>query len=246
MTEYKRVKKLIKKILKESEWDWVNEIKPSDLNPFYQNGVTLLIDMKPTLEQSRTIWDWLVQADKTTEEQNKKHNRVKNLTKGYMMPYMLILYSGHFLWNVDSVNYKEYRDKKLISGDVIKLSDILPDEVRLKHDNLSPTRKKKTRKKELKEGQLDLFSGAGETKYERCSHFKGNEPHRKLCYELYTLGSFLYKDLGLKDIINQKIKLMGEVKDLNDKYQNPLMLLYKTGKFNDIKREIKFECKQVG
>jgi len=89
-------------------------------------------------------------------------------------------------------------------------------------------------KKILKEEQLDLFGDDNQPEYERCSHFKGNEPHRKLCYELYTLGTFLYSDLGLKDIINEKIRLMGEVKDLNDKYQEPLKLLYNTGKFNDI------------
>lgn len=92
---------------------------------------------------------------------------------------------------------------------------------------------KKLIKKILKEEKLDLF-GNEETNYERCSHFKDNEEHRKLCYELYTLGTFLYKDLGLKDIINQKIRLMGEVKNLNEKYQEPLELLYNTGKFNDI------------
>lgn len=130
---------------------------------------------------------------------------------------MVIFDDGTFLWNVDFDRYLELRAANKLSGRLIKLSDIIPNE--------------------LKEEQLDLFGGVGETKYERCSHFKGNEQHRKLCYELYILGTFLYKDLGLKDIINQKIRLMGEVKDLNDKYQNPLMFLYKTGKFNDIKRE---------
>jgi hypothetical protein len=88
----------------------------------------------------------------------------------------------------------------------------------------------------LKEEQLDLFGDSG-VEYERCSHFESNPQHRKLCYELYTLGTFLYKDLGLKDIIDEKIKLMGEVKDLNDQYQEPLEILYNTGKFKEIKKE---------
>ena len=211
------MKNLIKKILKESDWEWANEIKPSDLNPFYENGIALHIDIKPTLEQAETIFDWLVQAGRTTKEKNKNHNRARMLARGSMGDYMVIFDDGNFFWNLGFDRYLEFRDENKLSGGLIKLSNIFPSE--------------------LKEEQLDLFSGVGETKYERCSHFKGNESHRKLCYELYTLGSFLYKDLGLKDIINQKIRLMGEVKDLNDKYQNPLKLLYKTGKFNDIKRE---------
>jgi len=95
---------------------------------------------------------------------------------------------------------------------------------------------KKLIKQILKEEQLDLFGDSG-VEYERCSHFESNPQHRKLCYELYTLGTFLYKDLGLKDIIDEKIKLMGEVKDLNDQYQEPLEMLYNTGKFNEIKKE---------
>jgi len=95
---------------------------------------------------------------------------------------------------------------------------------------------KKLIKQILKEEQLDLFGDSG-VEYERCSHFESNPQHRKLCYELYTLGTFLYKDLGLKDIIDEKIKLMGEVKDLNDQYQEPLEILYNTGKFKEIKKE---------
>jgi hypothetical protein len=87
-------------------------------------------------------------------------------------------------------------------------------------------------KKILKE---ELF-GDDSGEYERCSHFENNPQHRKLCYELYTLGTFLYRDLGLKTIIDQKRKLMGQVEDLNDKYQEPLQILYNTGKFNEIQK----------
>ena len=98
---------------------------------------------------------------------------------------------------------------------------------------------KESIKRILREEQmeLDLFGGEEKNKYERCSHFDSNPQHRKLCYDLYTLGTFLYKDLGLKNIIDEKIKLMGEVKDLNDQYQEPLEMLYNTGKFNEIKKE---------
>jgi len=91
-------------------------------------------------------------------------------------------------------------------------------------------------RKVLKEDQFELFGDNG-GEYERCSHFENNPQHRKLCYELYTLGSFLYRDLGLKDIIDQKRELMGQVEDLNDKYQEPLEILYNTGKFKEIKKE---------
>ena len=74
------------------------------------------------------------------------------------------------------------------------------------------------------------FSG-----YRRCSHFDGD--NKTLCHNLDSLSYFLVDDLGLKDIINEKIKLMGEVKDLNDQYQYPLEILYNTNKFNEIKKE---------
>jgi hypothetical protein len=96
---------------------------------------------------------------------------------------------------------------------------------------------KKLIKKILKEEQLELFGDENKNEYERCSHFESNPEHKKLCYELYTLGSFLYRDLGLKNIIDEKRALMGEVKDLNDQYQEPLEMLYKTGKFSEIKKE---------
>jgi len=211
------MKNLIKKILKESDWVWANEIKPSDLNPFYENGIALHIDIKPTLEQAETIFDWLVQAGRTTKEKNKNHNRARMLARGSMGDYMVIFDDGDFFWNLGFDRYLEFRDENKLSGGLIKLSNIFLSE--------------------LKEEQLDLFGDDNQTEYERCSHFKSNEPHRKLCYELYTLGTFLYDDLGLKDIINEKIGLMGEVKDLNDKYQEPLELLYNTGKYGDINFE---------
>lgn len=94
-------------------------------------------------------------------------------------------------------------------------------------------------KKILQEDQLELnlFGDKGQIEYERCSNFDSSPKYKKLCYELYTLGSFLYEDLGLKTIINEKINLMGEVKDLNDQYQEPLEILYNTGKFKEIKKK---------
>lgn len=85
--------------------------------------------------------------------------------------------------------------------------------------------------------EFDLFGDENKTEYERCSHFDNNPQHRRLCYELYKLGSFLYRDLGLKDVIDQKRQLMGQVEDLNEEYQEPLEILYKTGKFKEIKKE---------
>ena len=93
------MKKLIKKILKESDWEWANEIKPSDLNPFYENGIALHIDIKPTLEQAETIFDWAVQAGKTTKKLNNINGRARALSSGPRGYYMAILDDGHFLWN---------------------------------------------------------------------------------------------------------------------------------------------------
>lgn len=75
----------------------------------------------------------------------------------------------------------------------------------------------------------------GSSNYSKCSHFKssGNE---KLCLNLNSLGTFLYKDLGLKEIIDQKVRAMSKSVDFNERYQEPLKLLYQTGKFKNIKK----------
>jgi hypothetical protein len=93
-------------------------------------------------------------------------------------------------------------------------------------------------KKILKEEQtkLSLFDNK-QNKYEKCSYYKNEPKYENLCLQLNGLGKFLYDDLGLKSIINKKIELMGQVRDLNDLYQEPLELLYKTGKFNQIKKQ---------
>ncbi len=94
---------------------------------------------------------------------------------------------------------------------------------------------KKLIKKILKEETYTF--GEDDLNYERCSKFNKGSDEYVLCYNLYKMGSFLYRDLGLKDIINQKLSLMGEIQDLNDRYQKPLELLIKTRKYPNIKQE---------
>ena len=57
-------------------------------------------------------------------------------------------------------------------------------------------------KKILKEKIREAFGDENKSKYERCSHFS-NPQHKELCFNLY-LGSFLYRDLGLRTIIDKK------------------------------------------
>ena len=83
----------------------------------------------------------------------------------------------------------------------------------------------KSTKEILEEEQLSLFQDTSPYEYEKCSHFSKNPKHNRLCGTLITLGKFLYDDLGLKEIISEKIKLMSEIKNLNDDYQEPLSIL---------------------
>jgi|694.fasta_scaffold45116_3 uncharacterized protein (DUF1330 family) len=91
---------------------------------------------------------------------------------------------------------------------------------------------KETIKKILKEEQLNLF-GDQRTKYKPCSHFTDKDEN-ELCHKIGSLKTFLYDDsgLGLKNIINSKLNQMMELKDVNQKYQGPLKLLYDTKKYN--------------
>ena len=93
---------------------------------------------------------------------------------------------------------------------------------------------KKLIKEILKEDQLSLFDNYKDTSYETCSHFT-NKDDNELCKRLNSFGSFLYSDygLGLQAIIDSKTEQMKEVLDLNQKYQLPLELLSKTGKYSD-------------
>ena len=91
---------------------------------------------------------------------------------------------------------------------------------------------RKTIKKILKEEQLSLF-GDQPIRYETCSHFTDKDEN-ELCNKIGSLKTFLYNDygLGLKNIINSKLDQMMELKDVNQEYQQPLELLYKTKKYN--------------
>ena len=93
----------------------------------------------------------------------------------------------------------------------------------------------------LRERQLELdlqskSNDVDETKYDRCSYYESNSKHKNVCMDLASMGSFLHKDLGLKDIINSKTALMGEIKDLNQEYQEPLSILYNKPQFKEIQK----------
>ena len=216
----------LKKIIRETfedEFEWAKEVTT---NPFLLeqgNDYYVSIDIDLTEKQSRLVWDWLVEAGVTTESKVTQYGRVEKLTN-QSNTFMIINSNGSFSYHAKNIDLVEQRK-------MLKISDFFDEE------------------EGLKEEQLDLFGdeekGKDEFKwikdvvpsYERCSHFSSNPKHKELCFNLYTLGTFLYKDLGLKNIINQKIRLMGDVKDLNEKYQEPLELVYNTGRFDDIRKE---------
>jgi hypothetical protein len=224
----------LKKIIRETfedEFEWAREVTT---NPFLlEQGKDyyVSIDIDLTEKQSRLVWDWLVEAGVTTESKVIQYGRVKKLTK-QSNTFMIINSKGTMEnpWLI-SFSYCAKNKDLVEKRKMLKISDYFSEE------------------EGLKEEQLDLFGdeekGKDEFKwikdvvpsYERCSHFSSNPKHKELCFNLYTLGTFLYKDLGLKNIINQKIRLMGDVKDLNEKYQEPLELVYNTGRFDDIRKE---------
>lgn len=92
---------------------------------------------------------------------------------------------------------------------------------------------KETIKKILKESQLSLFGGSEDTNYKLCSHFT-DEGQRNLCLNLNSLGKFLYSEdgLGLQRIIDFKTNQMKSLIDVNEQYQEPLGILWSTGKYN--------------
>lgn len=218
----------LKKIIQESldDLDWIKNIP---FNPFLLlqgSDYIVDVDMSLTEEQSELVWGWLVKAGVTSELLVTKYNRVEKLTK--LKGTYIIVFGGNtrFMYNVKNIegDLKEINKR-------LKISDFFNKEEDLKEDQLDLFGDEEKGKDELK-WIKDIIPS-----YERCSHFEGNPKHKELCFNLYTLGTFLYKDLGLKNIINQKIRLMGDVKDLNEKYQEPLELVYNTGRFDDIRKE---------
>jgi hypothetical protein len=53
--------------------------------------------------------------------------------------------------------------------------------------------------------------------------------------KIESLKKFIVYDLGLKEIIDKRIKSLSIQKDVNDDYQNPLEILALTGKYPEIK-----------
>ena len=69
--------------------------------------------------------------------------------------------------------------------------------------------------------------------YKLCGRFtKKNE--NQLCKNLNSLKNFLVKDLGLREVIDNALDAIREINDLNDQYQEPMGVLYNTGKYNNM------------
>jgi len=74
------------------------------------------------------------------------------------------------------------------------------------------------------------------TNYKSCSNFSDPEA-RKLCQKISSLSSWLYSGsgLGLRCIVDNMLNTIKVIEDRTEEYQEPLKLLYDTGKFNSIK-----------
>ena len=69
--------------------------------------------------------------------------------------------------------------------------------------------------------------------YELCDRFT-KENENQLCKNLDSLKNFLVKDLGLKEVIYNALDAIREINNLNDQYQEPMGILYNTGKYNNM------------
>ena len=81
--------------------------------------------------------------------------------------------------------------------------------------------------------EADLFTGSGEVGLD--SSIKGISLRNDIIKRISNLRYFLVDDLGLKNDIMKLLEEIGTSSDRNDEYQLGLSILYKTGKFPDIK-----------
>jgi len=83
--------------------------------------------------------------------------------------------------------------------------------------------------------ESDLFTGSGIDSYD--SSIKGVANRKYIIDKISGLKYFLVDDLELKRDIMKLLEELGTSADRNDDYQLGLSILYKTGKFKDIKFE---------
>lgn len=108
-----------KYVAESSDFDWIEDQRP---NPFLGGDIKFYIDESPTEEQSKLIWDLLVEAGATDEHSVRTYNRVRKLmhSKG---TFMVISYYGHFTFNIKDIGgYIE--DNRVSAGNIIMFSDI--------------------------------------------------------------------------------------------------------------------------
>jgi hypothetical protein len=72
-------------------------------------------------------------------------------------------------------------------------------------------------------------------RYRSCDHFTGPS-QREFCKKLETLRGWLYKDLGLRDMIDSKLATIINFSNVNEEYQYPLEILAESGKYTEIKK----------
>jgi len=81
-------------------------------------------------------------------------------------------------------------------------------------------------------GDFDWIKDVPST-YKLCGRFT-KENENQLCKNLNSLKNFLVKDLGLREVIDNALDAIREINNLNDQYQEPMGILYNTGKYNDM------------
>ena len=112
-----------KYVVESSDFDWIEDQKP---NPFIGRDIKFYIDEAPTEEQSKMIWDLLVEAGATDRRSIKAYNRVRKLM-GHKGKFITIDYDGNFTYNVSDIGgYIE--TNKISAGNILKFSDIFSND----------------------------------------------------------------------------------------------------------------------
>tara|TARA_R110001592_G_scaffold9159_4_gene48960 strand:+ start:101 stop:2230 length:2130 start_codon:yes stop_codon:yes gene_type:complete len=210
-----------KYVVESSDFDWIEDQRP---NPFLGRDIKFYIDESPTEEQSKLIWDLLVESGATDGRSIKIYNRVNKLM-GHKGKFIIIDYDGNFTYNISDIGgYIE--TNKISAGNILKFSDIFSNDGPSDPNDLN-TFIKESDDFDWAKGPIeyDINSIIGKTLYYRDNNFNELEDDKIRLSDVETgqlrLGSY-NKDKAFRvvDISGDKavIRLDGDKKGVNVTY----------------------------